>query len=355
MNKKDFKNYITAHYNSNPNVKDIKVNGNADYYVAKLDYGAFEECVLIIPSTEYNAYETVALSYKIYGYKNIVSIYDLLSFLEIDDYNVYTFKTMLSEDSLNQVLDLYDGLTNQYYSDLKLLSTDEAVQEKMTKLLVENLCLERIEDEPDFKLLKKEAIADLADLEASAYSSMMYVDKNNGKHSKASVIRALSKYEDTLDTFEKRVLNYLKGGGELPKPLLKMSRGSYRKYVLKALGISIAIALIPTAYSMIYNLVIDREIVNEEGIGFILGVGSFGTFLLAMGIIILFARYILKAISPKGLRDEFVKRFVDELEKREAEPSKNWFSRLLEKVNKGILILAGIGAMVFGLIILLVI
>lgn len=347
MNKKEFKKYIADHYSSNPNIKGIKVNGNEDYYVAKMDYGSFEECVIVCQSTDYKSYDMISLSYKIYNYKYIVSIYDLLALVEDNNYNVFTFKTLLSEDSLNEILDVYDDLTNRYYSYLKSLSNDESYQEKMTTLLTENLCIERFENEPDYKALKKEALSELTDIEASAYSSMIYVGKNDGKHSKTSVIKQLEKYEERLDVFEKQALNYLRNGGELPQPVLKLSKGSYRKYVLKSFGISLAIALIPAAYFVV------RNIVEGEEIGYIAGIGSFGAFMLFMGIVMLFAKHILKLVSPKGQRDAFVKRFVDELEKRESNPSNSWFSKLSDKTNKVILIFAGIGGIALGLITLL--
>lgn len=353
MNKTDFKKIIEKRYSGNPNVHSFKITEQEGCYLAKLDCGAFRQFVVVDPETDYKQYDTVALAFKVDGMKYAFSIYDLFAFFEIDNYNVYTFEAIINEALLNDILDVYDSVVDEYYSFLKSVSTDESLKNKLSNMLVDDLHLEAVEDEPDFEQIKKEELAELTKPYNCIYSGFVYPLKNNGKRSKQKIIQELEKYEDKLDTYEKRALAYLKSGGEMPKPLVKSNKASSRKYYLIMLGITLLVSIIPALALTIRNVIVfgDGYVANET-IGLKAGMSVCFSIVVFVALTLLFGTMILKLITPKEIREATAKRFEDSVFDKLI-TAKGKISTFVRKLEKVLFSIAMVVVIVFSVFMLL--
>lgn len=354
MNKNEFKKIIEKHYSGNPNIYGFKVIEQEGCYVAKLDCGIFQQFVVIDPETDYRQYDTVALGFKVNGLKYTFSIYDLFAFFEIDNYNVYTFETILNEVILNDILDIFDSVVNDCYSLLKSLSNDDCLKDKLSKMLVDDLHLDTIEDEPDFEQIKREELAELTKPCNCAYSGFIYPMKNDGKRSKQKIIKELEKYEDKLDTYEKRALAYLKSCNEMPKPFIEPNKASPRKYHMIMLGITFLISIIPALAFVIRNFVVFSDgYVPSERFGLKTGITIACVFVLFIAVSILFGAVILKLITPNDIREITIKRFEESLyEKLTA--SKGKLSLIVRRIEKAIFKTVMVAVILFSLVTMMV-
>lgn len=348
MNKNEFKKIIEKRYSGNPNVHSFKITEHEGCYLAKLDCGAFRQFVVVDPETDYKQYDTVALAFKVDGMKYAFSIYDLFAFFKIDNYNVYTFEAITNETILNEILDIYDSVVDEYYSFLKSLSTDEKLKNKLSNMLVDDLHLEAVEDEPDFEQIKKEELSELTKPYNCVYSGFVFPLKNNGKRSKQKIIKELEKYEDKLDTYEKRALAYLNSGGEMPKPLVKSNKASSRKYYLIMLGITLLVSIIPALALTIRNVIVfgDGYVANET-IGLKAGMSVCFSIVIFVAVTILFAPLILKIITPNEIRDITIKHFEDAVYDK-ITTAKGKLSTVVRKLEKVLFKIAMVVAILFS-------
>lgn len=353
MNKTEFKNIIEKHYSGNPNVHSFKIIEQEGCYLAKLDCGVFRQFVVLDPETDYIQYDTVALGFKVDGMKYAFSIYDLLAFFEIDNYNVYSFEAIINETTLNDILDIYDSVVDEYYSFLKSVSTDESLKNKLSNMLVDDLHLESVEDEPDFEQIKREELSELTKPYNCIYSGFIYPLKNNGKRSKQKIIKELEKYENKLDTYEKRALAYLKAGGEMPKPLIKSNKASSRKYILLMLLITLSVSLIPALVLTIRNaIVFSGGYIPNETIGLKAGMSICFSIVLFGALTLLFGAMILKLITPKDIRETTIKRFENFVFDK-LTTAKGKISTVFRKLEKLLFKIAMIVVIVFSIFMLI--
>lgn len=354
MNKTDFKKIIEKRYSGNPNVHSFKIIEQEGCYLAKLDCGAFRQFVVVDPETDYKQYDTVALAFKVDGMKYAFSIYDLFAFFEIDNYNVYTFEAIINEALLNDILDIYDSVVDEYYSFLKSVSTDESLKNKLSNMLVDDLHLESVEDEPDFEQIKKEELSELTKPYNCVYSGFIYPLKNNGKRSKQKIIQELEKYEDKLDTYEKRALAYLNSGGEMPKPIIKSNKASSRKYYLIMLGITLLVSITPALALTIRNVIVfgDGYVANET-IGLKAGMSVCFSIVVFVALTLLFGATILKLITPKEIREATVKRFEDSVFDK-LTTAKGKISTVVRKLEKLLFKIAMVVAILFSFFVIVV-
>ncbi|MFR5875762.1 MAG: hypothetical protein ACLUFN_04660 [Eubacterium sp.] len=340
---KDFKLIINNHYSSNPNIKKITLKKEEDRYTAKLDLGCFYQYVVFFTDVDE---ESVFLKYKIDGYKNAFSIYDVMNLFNIEDYTICSFSNFFTEDSFNTILDVFDEVTDKYYSYIKSIGKDKTLQEKLTENLIYDLHLEMYDtDEADEK---QEEINSLTRADVWGDSAYLYTELYKKPKHRSRLLRILNKNIECLSIYEKRLLDYLNSDGELPE-IISLNYGKgYTYYFLKMLGLELLIS-----FSVVSLFVFTFQFINFHGayvpienVHIIIIFALISVAFLFGAMVFILSKPIIKFVTPKQSRDWVLLKF--ESIKKEELDDKGILEKILLNISKVVVILIAVMCMFFA-------
>lgn len=322
MNTKDFKRIIKDRYAVNPDVKGVKISGDDFDTCARLDYGAFEQCVTLVPmQTEYNQnYDEIFLTFKVDNFAYSFSIYQLFSLYEIDDFNSYSFSLVLNEESLNNILDIFDKLTGLYYSHLKDISSSTKIQNRLSEIIISDLHFEKVENNPEFDKIKKDALNEAKKPDSCIYDCRLYTKQVNKNAPKSKIIRKLERKSAELTEFERRVLVYLKSGGEAPKCIVVSKTKSLNALCLKAFVPILVLGFAPLYYFFIRLLaVFGSGYIPPESLKFSIILQIISSVLFITFLFTAFLNLSVKLTTPKEFQEQVYEKIKYDIRNRKIE------------------------------------